>query len=65
MNQGFSTMSPSYIPSQSTYPPYTNFTTTQTTPINQGISSNPVTNPEYAEGVFKRNLGKKVNSFRN
>lgn len=63
MNQGFSAMAPSYIPSQSTYPPYTNFTTTQQTPINQGISSNPVTNPEYAEGVFRRNIGKKVSVY--
>ena len=63
MNQGFNTISPSYIPSQSTYPPYTNFTTTQVTPTNQGISSNSPANSQYAEGVFRRNIGKKVSVY--
>lgn len=64
MNQGFSSqMNPSYIPSQSTYPPYTNFTSTQTTPVNQGISTMPVQNPQYAEGIFAKNTGRRVSVY--
>lgn len=61
MNQGYGTQTnPSYIPSQSTYPPYTNF---QTTPINQGISSQVQRDPQYAESIFRKNLGKKVTAY--
>lgn len=64
MNQSYNSgMNPSYIPSQSTYPPYTNFVTTQTTPVNQGISSNPVQNPQYAESIFAKNRGKRVSAY--
>lgn len=61
MNQGFSTQSnPSYIPSQSTYPPFNGF---QNTPVNQGVSSNVVNTPQYAESIFRKNLGKKVTAY--
>lgn len=61
MNQGFNSQeNPNYIPSQSTYPPYMNF---QNFPVNQGVSSTPVQNPQYAEGIFRKNIGRRVSVY--
>ncbi len=65
MNQTYTstgTSNPTYIPNQSTYPPYMNIpgyvpptTSTPTTP-NQ-------TDPQYAENLFTMNHGKKVTVY--
>lgn len=62
VNSGFS--NPSYIPNQSTYPPYMNLpeygnNTNVTTPPQNNL---PV-DPQYAENLFSINHGKKVTVY--
>ena len=71
MNQDFNVQGdPNYIPNQSTYQPYTDFPNTnfqpsgfQGLPVNQGVSSNIQNNPQYAERIFKQNIGRRVTVY--
>lgn len=59
MNQNISNgnlNNPSYIPSQSTYPPYMNLTDYS----NQNINNS---DPQYAENLFTLNHGRKVTVY--
>ncbi len=61
MNQNFSNgnlNNPSYIPSQSTYPPYMNLPDY----ANQS-GNNTVVDPQYAENLFTLNHGKRVTVY--
>lgn len=64
MNQNYTSggsNNPSYIPSQSTYPPYMNI------PGYTGNSNNttptPYVDPQYAENLFSMNQGKEVTVY--
>lgn len=61
MNPDFSTRmattNPNVIPSQSTYPPYTDF------PGYNNGNQQPMTNPPYAETIFSKNHGKRVSVY--
>lgn len=61
MNPNYTTTNnPSYIPSQSTYPPYTGI---PNYPVNQGISSNSSQGNQYAESIFTKNRGRTVSVY--
>ncbi len=61
MNPNYpSTGNPNYIPSQSTYPPYVDYTNY---PVNQGVSSTPRVDPQYAESIFRKNQGRRVSVY--
>lgn len=63
MNQNYvngTTNNPSYIPNQSTYPPFMNvpgYTSPNST------TSNNNTDPQYAENLFSMNHGKRVTVY--
>lgn len=60
MNQNYqngNVTNPSYIPSQSTYPPYINIPNQNT---NNGVNN---TDPQYAENLFTLNHGKTVTVY--
>ena len=52
---------PSYIPSQSTYPPYLNIPNPTQNNTNTVPATPPV--PQYAENIFTMNRGKKVTVY--
>ncbi len=67
MNQNYTstgTANPSYIPNQSTFPPYMNIPG-YVSPNNTGTTTNPNSNadPQYAENIFTLNHGKKVTIY--
>lgn len=65
MNQNFSNgnlNNPSYIPSQSTYPPYMNLPD-YISPNNNINGNNTVNDPQYAENLFSLNHGKRVTVY--
>ena len=51
---------PTYIPNQSTYPPYMNIANSMTGTTNP---TTPVPVPQYAENLFSMNHGKKVTVY--
>ena len=62
-NNGLS--NPSYIPNQSTYPPYMNipgYNSTTNNGVNNNTNSTNV-DPQYAESLFALNHGKKVTVY--
>jgi len=62
MNQNFSNgnlNNPSYIPNQSTYPPFMNLPDYTGQPNN----NNNVVDPQYAENLFTMNHGKRVTVY--
>lgn len=74
MNQNYTNTgvnNPSYIPNQSTYPPYmnipgyTNDSNNTTLPMNPPNSSTttPHVDPQYAENLFSMNQGKEVTVY--
>ena len=74
MNQNYTNTgvnNPSYIPNQSTYPPYmnipgyTNDSNNATLPMNPPNSSTttPHVDPQYAENLFSMNQGKEVTVY--
>lgn len=58
MNQSYQNSNPSYIPSQSTYPPYMNFPDY----VNNNTNNN-TNDPQYAENLFVLNHGRKVTVY--
>lgn len=63
MNQNYTNgniNNPSYIPNQSTYPPYMNIPNYNAS--NKGNSTN-VADPKYAENLFSLNHGKRVTVY--
>lgn len=74
MNQNYTNAgvnNPSYIPNQSTYPPYmnipgyTNSSNNPTLPTDSPNSNNttPHVDPQYAENLFSINQGKEVTVY--
>lgn len=63
MNQNYTNNglnNPSYIPNQSTYPPYMNIPGYTNNTTN---NSNTQTDPQYAENLFSLNHGKRVTVY--
>lgn len=70
MNQNYTNGSmnnPSYIPNQSTYPPFMNmpdYLNQNNNGINNNINgNNTMTDPQYAENLFLLNHGKRVTVY--
>lgn len=70
MNQNYANgnlNNPSYIPNQSTYPPFMNIPdyVSPNNNINNNIinGSNTTTDPQYAENLFSLNHGKRVTVY--
>lgn len=54
---------PSYIPNQSTYPPYMNMTNSMPNTTNTTTTTPITPAPQYAENLFRMNRGKKVKVY--
>lgn len=66
MNQNYTSTgisNPSYIPSQSTYPPYMNVPGYVSPNTGTNTSANNTADPQYAENIFTMNHGKKVTIY--
>ena len=66
MNQNFSNgnvNNPSYIPNQSTYPPFMNIPDYVNQNNTSNNSNNNTTDPQYAENLFVLNHGRKVTVY--
>lgn len=65
MNQNYTSNglnNPTYIPNQSTYPPYMNIPGYSNLNSNNNTTNTQI-NPQYAENLFSRNPGKKVTVY--
>ena len=69
MNQNYTSNglnNPTYIPNQSTYPPYMNipgYSNLNSNNSSNNNGTNTQINPQYAENLFSRNPGKKVTAY--
>ena len=65
MNQNYTSNglnNPTYIPNQSTYPPYMNIPGYSNLNSNNNTTNTQI-DPQYAENLFSRNPGKKVTVY--
>lgn len=66
MNQSYPTSNmnnPSYIPSQSTYPPFINIPNYASSNDNMNNTNSNNNEPQYAENLFTLNHGKRVTVY--
>ena len=69
MNQNYTSNglnNPTYIPNQSTYPPYMSipgYSNLNSNNSSNNNGTNTQINPQYAENLFSRNPGKKVTAY--